>query len=472
MREEAVGALDEALAIRRAAGDLISQGDILVRKARTVACMGRAPEAKVLEREAVELLEHAPPSGALARAYGALAMDSLVNDDVEGAVDWGSRAIELAKRVGDAQPLIYSLNTVGTAEILSRRPGGLEKLERSIDLAKAADLAVEVGRGYINLVAAFGTRREWKEADRYLEPGIRYCRERGLEAWLECLLASEAQSRLHQGRWDEAAEVATTLVNGRPSSVLEPRLGGLLVLGLIRARRGDPEVWPLLDEALERAAPTEELQSIAPVAAARAEASWLEGRHDAVGRESAAAKTLALETGEPYSLGELAVWRRRAGIDEEINAEVAPPYAAELAGDHQRAAAFWDELGDPYDAALALAGSDDEDALRRSLDALQELGAAPAAAIVARRLRERGARDLPRGPRLSTRQNPAGLTAREVEVLGLVADGLRNAEIAERLFLSDKTVSHHVSAILRKLDVKSRGEASAAARRRGITGLE
>jgi len=471
MRDEAVGALDEALAIRRAAGDLVSQGDILVRKARTIACMGRAPEAKLLERQAVEILEPLPPSGALARAYGAIAMDRLVNSDAEGAGDWGNRAIELAERVGDAQPLIYSLNTVGTAEILSGRPGGLEKLERSIELAKASDLGVDVGRGYINVVAALGIRREWKKAERYLGPGMRYCRERGLEAWLECLMSSEAFSQLHQGRWDDAAEVATSLVNGRPSSVFEPRLGGLLVLASIRARRGDPEVWPLLDEALERAAPTEELQAIGPVAAARAEAAWLEGRHDAVERESAAAKTLALEIGEPYDLGELAVWRRRAGIEEEIDADVAPPYAAELAGEHERAAALWNELGGPYDAALALAGSDDEDALRRSLDVLQELGAVRTAAIVARRLRERGARGLPRGPRPSTSENPAGLTAREVEVLELVADGLRNAEIAERLFLAEKTVGHHVSAILRKLDVKTRGEASAAARQLGLVRL-
>jgi DNA-binding NarL/FixJ family response regulator len=83
-----------------------------------------------------------------------------------------------------------------------------------------------------------------------------------------------------------------------------------------------------------------------------------------------------------------------------------------------------------------------------------------------------GAVTRPRGPRRTTRQNAAGLTAREVEVLELVADGLRNAEIAERLFLSERTVGHHVSAILRKLGVKTRGEASAVARRNGIAGVE
>jgi DNA-binding NarL/FixJ family response regulator len=125
-------------------------------------------------------------------------------------------------------------------------------------------------------------------------------------------------------------------------------------------------------------------------------------------------------------------------------------------------------LGCPYDAALVLAGSDDDDAVRRAYDELQRLGAKPAAAIVGRRLRERGVRGLPRGPRATTRENPAGPTAREVEVLELVGEGLRNAHIAGRLFVSEKTVGHHVSAILRKLGVRTRGEASAEAQRLGI----
>lgn len=167
-------------------------------------------------------------------------------------------------------------------------------------------------------------------------------------------------------------------------------------------------------------------------------------------------------------VGELAYWRRRAGIEEEVPPGAAEPYAVEIAGDWRRAADLWAELGCPYEAALALADADDDDALRRALEELQRLGARPAAAIVARRLRQRGALGLPRGPRAKTQQNPRNLTAREVEVLGLVAQGLRNAEIAERLFVSRRTVDHHVSAILRKLDVDSRGQASTEAIRLGL----
>jgi DNA-binding NarL/FixJ family response regulator len=121
--------------------------------------------------------------------------------------------------------------------------------------------------------------------------------------------------------------------------------------------------------------------------------------------------------------------------------------------------------------ALAIADADDDDALRQAVEELQSLGARPAAAIVARRLRRRGIRGVPRGPRKSTRENPAGLTARELEVLAMLAEGLRNADIAERLVLSEKTVDHHVSAILRKLNVRTRGEAAAEAARLGLISL-
>jgi DNA-binding NarL/FixJ family response regulator len=148
----------------------------------------------------------------------------------------------------------------------------------------------------------------------------------------------------------------------------------------------------------------------------------------------------------------------------------AAPYALELAGEFERASAAWTELGCGYESALALAQSDDTDVLRRALDELARFEARPAAAIVARRLRERGARGLPRGPKRATRANPANLTPRELEVVALLTEGLRNVDIAERLFVSEKTVDHHVSSILRKLDARTRGEASAKALRLGLAG--
>jgi DNA-binding NarL/FixJ family response regulator len=117
--------------------------------------------------------------------------------------------------------------------------------------------------------------------------------------------------------------------------------------------------------------------------------------------------------------------------------------------------------GTDYDAALAVATSTNGPALRVALDQLHRLGGMPAAAVISRRLRELGERQVRRGPRPSTSENPAGLTNRELEVLPLLAEGLRNAEIARRLVVSQKMVDHHVSAILRKLGVNTRGQAGA-----------
>jgi DNA-binding NarL/FixJ family response regulator len=167
-------------------------------------------------------------------------------------------------------------------------------------------------------------------------------------------------------------------------------------------------------------------------------------------------------------VGELGVWRQRAGSEEGAPAGAGDPYALELAGEWSRAAERWRELGCPYEAALALAETEDEEALRAALAQLQDLGAQRAAAIVARRLRTRGARGVPRGPRRTTSENPANLTRREVDVLSLVAQGLHNAEIAERLVLSQRTVDHHVSAILCKLGVADRRQAGAEAVELGL----
>jgi DNA-binding CsgD family transcriptional regulator len=276
-----------------------------------------------------------------------------------------------------------------------------------------------------------------------------------------------ARSQLDRGRWDDAVDSAEPVLRNPRSSPVT-RVVALSVLGLVRARRGDPGVWDALDEAWELALPTGELQRIEPTAFARAEAAWLEGRAAVVEEATGAALELAAGRGAWWIVGELLGWRRRAGVVATVPGDVPEPWRSQLAGDWRRAAALWTKLDAPYEAALALGEADDDEALRLGLGSLQDLGAAPAAAILARRMRERGMRGIARGPRQTTKENPVGLTRRELEVLGLLADGLRNREIAERLVLAPKTVDHHVTAILRKLDSPTRGQAAAAARRLGI----
>jgi DNA-binding CsgD family transcriptional regulator len=183
--------------------------------------------------------------------------------------------------------------------------------------------------------------------------------------------------------------------------------------------------------------------------------------------EARAIYELALEKRHLWFAGELGYWQWKAGALREVLEWVAEPYARQIAGDVRGAAAAWAARGCRYEAARALAESTDEDALREALATFEGLGARPAAQGVRQSLRALGA-SVPRGPRASTQENPAALTARELDVLRLLAEGLRNAEIAERLVVSPRTVDHHVSAILRKLGAATRGEAVAEAARIGV----
>jgi DNA-binding CsgD family transcriptional regulator len=268
------------------------------------------------------------------------------------------------------------------------------------------------------------------------------------------------------GAWDAATETAAEVLRSDQASVL-PRVMASIAIGLVRARRGDPGA----DEALNAAAALVERGEglgSEQVAAGRAELAWLERDRDGVERVTAAALASEEAAVSPLALADLAIWRRRAGLAVDLcPEELDGPHALELFGDPAGAAAAWRELGCPYEAALAVLDSGDVDALRAARDVLVALGARPATAILAQRLRQHGER-VTTGPRPRTRDNPAGLTARELEVLPLLAEGLRNTEIADRLVVSPKTVDHHVSAILRKLHVKTRGHAASEAIRRGL----
>jgi DNA-binding CsgD family transcriptional regulator/tetratricopeptide (TPR) repeat protein len=452
--------------------DRLGEVNALLRLATIERVTGHNDDAVASVAKALELLEQVTEARPLAMAYAATAQIAMCNGDAPRMFEAAKRGIELAEWLGDVETLVHVLITVGTMEMEapSTQAEGREKLLRSIELAKAEGLGELVARAYNNLAYESVAAQDVETGESCIREAIEYCTARGLDVWLQLALGSRAELELIRGDWDAAAETATQVL-ASPGAVI-PRMGPLVVLGLVRARRGDPDPWGPLDEAAAIARASGELQSLVIVATARAETAWLEGRNDLVGDETGALVERARLGGDDWALRDLVLWRHRAGLEEPPAPGDPSPRPLELTGHPELAAERWTALGYPYEAALALAACGDEASQRRAVDELQQLGARAAAAIVARRLRERGLRGIPRGPRSSTARNPHSLTRRELEVLVLVAEGLSDAEIAGRLFLSEKTVGHHVSAILRKLGVARRGQAAAEAARLGLVETE
>ena len=221
------------------------------------------------------------------------------------------------------------------------------------------------------------------------------------------------------------------------------------------ARRGQDGYWPYLDEAMrlcDRSRGAEWLSSVGIWHAV--EAYWLEGRHGCGSRASWIASAMPSAGVTAVQRGWMALWTRRlTGIVEPIDLE---PFASQLSGNGARAVELWDRLGYRYEAALALLDTKEEANLRESLSRLVDLGAEAAARLVRRTMRDLGIRGIPAGARTATKAHPRGLTAREQQILQLLSEGQSNEEISATLFISVRTVEHHVSAILGKLGASTR----------------
>ena len=463
--EDALQARTRALAIRERLGQAERMADNLRWISQLAWWTGRVTQMRQAADRALEVLAGLPPNKELAMAYVAQAQLCFRVNDLAESAAWADRAVDLARQLGEDEIALHASVTRDTAKLAGGDLDAWTSLEEIHNSARDAGLVDPAARALGSLATVVADElARYLEAEELIERSLAFSAAHRLDGLYLPILASRAGLRLERGDWDGALSDAESVLSlggeTGPSAVL-----ALAARGRILAARGEPQALATLDQAARAAEGVGDVSMLVPVADARSEYFlWADDADRAQQEARAGLGLVGWDGGSPFVIGRL-VWRLgRAGGTTERPSRIAEPYQMMINGDWAAAAAEWATRGATYLRIEALAAGDEASGAE-ALRLLDGLGAARAAAYVRGQLRRRGFVHLPRGPRRATAANVAGLTPRQVEVLALIEQGLSNAEIAARLTLSPKTVDHHVSALLDKLGVASRGQAAAVAHR-------
>jgi len=466
---EALALQRDAVSLRRDLGDAPALGASLRWLSRIAWFCGDRVLAEATAEEAIAVLTEAGDLASLAMAFSNQAQLDMLADRHHEAIAAAERAIVLARQTENAAALSHALNNLGTARWSLGDPDGRRALAESLPVALAAGQLEHACRAYANVIWGLADLRP-AEAETWVREAMDVAdRAEHLLFW-QYFNVEHAMVALAGARWGEAVMHAARGLDA-PGGV---RCAGLTVLSRVAVRTGrtvrtggigeagEAEV----DETWRLACGIGELQRTGPAAAVVCEDAWLRGDLARVREVAVPVYQEACRLGFPEKAAELELWLARAG-EPVARTSPAHPHGLHAAGRWREASAAWRQAGYPYESAAALADSPAVPDRLTALAALDELGARPLAERVRRELRAEGVA-APRGPLATTRENPAHLTRRQLEVISLLDEGLTNAEIADRLVVSVRTVDNHVAAVLEKLGVHSREEAVARGRELGI----
>ena len=429
---------------------------------------GNRDEAEKYGKEAIQILESLPSSRAKAMAFSNMSQLKLFSEETPDCEKWGNLAIEMAREIKDDEILCHALNNVGASQwkVQASREAGEKFLMESLDIALKNSYHEHAARAYSNIIYNSVEAKEYDLAKRFLQAGIAYCEERGLDSSNNYKLSLKARLLMETGDWDEAAFIASNFLQtpAQPGTI---KIGCLLILATIKLRRGEPDASSPLEEAKALSFKTKEHQRIIPVTIALLEYEWLTAKRLITEEELKICLALVQKVDNIFLNSEINFWLQKVRNQEIDLPALYEPYKLLREGKINKAADFWQKKGCPFQKAFALFEGVEEDK-KNALILFQQLGANAVSEKIKMEMRAVGIKSIPRGIRESTKNNPAQLTIRELDVLRLLQKGNPTREIAGTLFISPKTAENHISNILFKLDVKTRSKAITEAVRLGI----
>jgi DNA-binding CsgD family transcriptional regulator/tetratricopeptide (TPR) repeat protein len=457
--EEGIKACKSIKEILRDHHNPLREGENYRRLSRLLWYSGKDREGEEYLLKAIDTLKEFTPGKELAMSYSNLSQIYMLREETGTALKWGEKAAELAKSLNDVEIEAHALNNIGASKMFASDDTGEKYLKKSLEISLQNNLHEHACRAYVNLGTVSLYRRKLSEADRFFTAGVDYANETDINLASLCIAGEAAQTKLYMGNWDEAFEISYAVYEKNKVPALD-KLLPVNIIGLIRARRNDPGAFQLLNEANDLVDDTGELLKLVKVKSARAEAFWLINKLPENINELIACYDVVKASNNPWAIGEIAFWLWKGDSLPGIPECIAEQYLLQIKGDWLAAARLWEELKCPYEQALALSDGN-EKAMKKAVEIFDGLGAAAASQLIKQKMRKSGIKNIPKGPRQSTKENPSGLTERQMEILKLVANGLNNSEIGNKLYISTRTVENHISTIFSKLNIHSRVEAAA-----------
>jgi len=420
---------------------------------------GNTKEAEKYALEAISVLKTQPSSRAKGMAFSNMSQLKMYVPDKVECVAWGEKAIEIAKEINDPAILCHALNNMGTVlwDKNEDSEKGKEYLFTSLSIAIKHGLDEHVARAQSNIVFKFILFKDYTSAQKHLDESINYCEERDLNSSKSFKYYLRARILFETGKWEKAE----TIIEGVLKYIFQPgiiKIGVLTLLAKIKVRRGDQDCVPLLRSIKSMAFLTKEYHQVLPVTIACLEYEWLTSIRLISDEEMNDILNQIQKNWTDPLHSEFVYWYHKTKNITLRTEKLYLPYQYQLEGNIHDAAIFWDNLPCPFEKAMVLSEGKEEEK-KQALLLLQQLGAVAFGEKLKRMMRAAGIKKIPRGVRVSTRNNPAQLTNREIEVLHLIQQGAQNKEIATILFISPKTVDHHISSLLFKLDATSRAKA-------------